>query len=56
MIHLRPIPNQHDETLAPIRAAKHRQLQNEIAEARMDARLPRHFSERQQWLKHGKRT
>lgn len=52
-LHLRRVPPAYDAALKIIKADTTRRLQNEIAETRMDSRLPRHFHARENFRKTG---
>ena len=48
-IHFRPVR----ETIEKLRDEMTKRLRDEIAEDRLDARMPRHFKEREYFRKHG---
>lgn len=52
-LHLRRVPTSVDAALKILRAETTNRLRNEIAEKHMDAKLPRHFQERQQYIQTG---
>lgn len=58
MIHLRPIPEAAKKrcdtrALLDARQRVKRELQNNKAEKELDARMPRHFAERQAYIRNG---
>lgn len=53
MIHLRRVPTSYNAALQIIRTETHTRLRNEIAEEKLDAKLPRHFKARELFRKTG---
>ena len=51
MIHLRPLPSRY--MIDKIKRETTQRLKDEIAEQKMDSRLPRHFQEREHFRRTG---
>lgn len=53
MIHLRPVPRKYSFALEQARSRIKQELQSDKAERDMDRKMPRHWADRQSYLRNG---